>query len=233
MKIARDAKHRYTVEGVEGHPPSVTGIVGIIDKSGPLIHWACGTTCDYIQNRLTEGDMSVNEVLALARKEATRQFKEAGDIGTATHELVDTWAKDPFAELTHDTPQVVTAYKAFLTWAESVSLNPLQSEVMVYNEKHHYAGCFDMIADIKCKGWRKPKRYLIDVKTGNAFYADTMGPQLAAYAECSDDKLQGIGIIRLDKKTGEPHWHDCTEDWKHHWNVFKTARELYRLVRGK
>jgi hypothetical protein len=234
-EIVRDEKHQYTVDGEKY--AGVTTVISIIDKSGPLIPWAVKQTCDYIHNRLTEGDMTINEVIALARKEATRQKEEAGAIGTTVHGMVEAWAKDPFAEpptaSQYANTAILRAYYTFLEWAESVSLHPVQSELMVANAKYRYAGTLDLVADIRCEGWRKPRRYLIDVKTSNGFYKDSMVPQLAAYANCLEVPPQGIGVIRIDKRDGKPYWHDCTDDWAWGWKTFKAARELYKLVRGK
>ena len=70
------------------------------------------------------------------------------------------------------------------------------------------------------------KKYVIDWKSSKAIYASDYGPQIAAYRSTFDD-VEGCGILRLDKLTGEPEWKDFSKRYESDLNIFNKMVELY------
>jgi hypothetical protein len=95
-------------------------------------------------------------------------------------------------------------------------------------------GTTDIVADIRPPGLPKHLRYLIDVKTSNDFHAPAMPMQLAAYAEAYEElegvPIEGIGIIRLDKLTGQSYWLDYTPQRKEAFKLFTTLLEAKKIM---
>lgn len=239
----------YDIPG-EGKMWSVTTILSILEKPA-LVQWAANCAADYIKDELDRAwdtgkfDTPYDEICLLAKRAHTQKKDEAADIGTVVHDRIEYWVEtctkpevsyyyNPATEIDEKVAQGV---KSFLSWAESVSLRPILSEVRVHSRRHLYAGRFDMLATMKQGKQRKPRTYLIDVKTSNGIY-DTMLYQLAAYAEAfaeTDGRYQidGIGIIRLDKETGRAEWKEYTRiEWIHGWEIFHRLVEVYRLIKG-
>lgn len=221
-------KRIYVIGGVEYD--SVTSVLSIIDKSGPLIPWAVKATCDYIENKTSDG-VFLQEAITLARKEATRQKEEAADIGSAVHQAIHEFVKTGKTPTFAD-ERATNAWEAFTKWALSVGFKPLVSEVICHNTKYRYAGTLDLMAELSSTGGKR-KTYLIDLKSSKGFYEDQFGPQVAAYEMCyTKGAFDGIAILRLDKVTGLPSFHDCTEKRKQYQGVFLAALDLYRKVRA-
>jgi len=241
IKLTDDGKNYMTPEGVV---PRATQILDLLAKPA-LVPWAVKVTCNYIGDKLLEVPppwewAQVMDVIVAARKESTRISEEAMDIGTEVHKLVEIWAKeritDPETKTTFridgEYPEVKNAMESFHKWATANHLEPIQSEQTGWNPTLRVAGTVDMIAKIKCKGWHKPRTYLVDLKSSKAHYDEHLY-QVACYASFMGlPKLDGIGVLRLDKLTGEPDWKDYTSEWKHGFKVYKTLRELYRLIKG-
>lgn len=244
----REEERFYIIPGGE-EVPSVTTILSVIDKSGPLVGWAVRETCDYIEKHALElwGALSVGEglqpsdlqvVLGMARKEATRIKKEAGDIGTMIHNAVQDWALDTIAGkpfFAHfEEERQAKAWEAFLKFAEEYALVPKKSEIKVINRLGKYGGTVDLVASICPPGETEPKTYVLDIKSSNFFLEIPYGPQVAAYDACfvSEDVIyDGIGVVRLDKTTGDAHFHDLTEKRTPYLDVFTQANFLWQALR--
>jgi hypothetical protein len=238
--IKRTDDHKYLTEDGREYP-SVTKIIGWVfngGKSDALVPWAVKQTCDYVHSRVDNcGSLHENDVklfLDDARKEATRKKEEAGDIGTRIHGYIQEWANDPggFELAPFEDEEVRSAFAAFIRWAEEVQLEPVETEVLVYDDKLKYAGTLDMIAFILVDGVKK--LYLLDFKTSNYFYDVPMGTQLAAYSKAygprsKDPNIAGIGVVRLDKESGKPTFRDYTEDEGRYLDTFLMFRKIYKM----
>lgn len=88
-----------------------------------------------------------------------------------------------------------TAFKSFMF---DIKPTIIMREQLVYNEVLKYAGTFDAFAEINGKS------YILDWKTSSSIQGDYM-MQLAGYAMCMPDdiKVDGLGIVHLDKFTGK------------------------------
>ena len=215
--------------------PRVTSITGQFDKSGPLTSWAANSACDYILDeinvRTTEdggewiepGDLW--PIIEAARKEFRRVSTKALDIGSAVHTAIEHYLKTG-QEPPNPSEQILSAFLAFLEWADEYQLNPLQTEMTLFG--NGYAGTCDVVAWIKLNG--EPRRYLIDFKTSKKPYRNKpyneWGWQLAAYRACLPD-VEGAGVLRLDKETGYPDWYDLSENYDDDLKVFLALKDVW------
>lgn len=180
LGLTRDTAHVYTWNDgtkVSGPLPSVTTVLRVVDKSGPLVGWAKRETAACAVRNL---DMLVRMREAGGDAAATAWLKgipdyqrdTAADMGSRVHQLAEQLAQGVEPEVTADEAPFADAYRAFL-----VAYRPrfLAVEEMVASLRHAYGGTLDAIAVIGGETW------LLDVKTGAGVYAET-GLQLAAYA---------------------------------------------------
>jgi hypothetical protein len=228
----KDPKTKKAPDGTK--VPSVTTVLGIIDKSGPLINWAVKVTCNYILERLPDGN--VESTIELARKEATRIKTDAGDLGHEIHKAVEEWAKrkidglDTF--MAFEEPRMEKAWDAFLKFAEDHELEPVLSETSVVNYEHGYGGTLDLVATMKPTPESTEKFvYLLDIKSSNYYLEVPYGPQVAAYEACLPTSTKRrLGVVRLDKETGEPHFHDLSEKKDLYLAIFHDSLRLWKSI---
>lgn len=179
LGLTRDAAHRYTFNDgktVYSPLPSVTTVVGIVDKSGPLTAWArrevsaCAVRNLDVLTRMRETGGDAAAVAWLKTIPDTRD--SASSMGTRVHRLVEQLAHGVEPEVTAEEAPFVDAYRGFLA-----SFRPrfLGVEEMVVSVKHRYAGTCDAWLEIDGETW------CVDVKTGRTIQ-DTVGLQLAGYA---------------------------------------------------
>lgn len=192
--------------------PSVTTVLNILNKPA-LMYWSVNCCCDYIlqkHNHLT----SLNDTINSARKAWRSVQREALEIGTEVHEKIHlylTLNKEPKIE----NSAVLSAFIAFLEWKEKHKLEIIECEKKVYHE--NYAGTADLICMLN------GKRTLIDFKSSKDIYNEYIY-QVAAYASAYNytcaNKIESIGILRLDKETGIPEYKDVVEYWDVYFSAF-------------
>lgn len=206
--------------------PSPTTIIGQLDKSGPLTHWAAGCTCEYVFQALKDSENISFQRLAGVLEEARKNFlnvsKTAMGIGASVHEAISYYLKtktEPRIE--HD--NILAGFVSFLEWKDKVKLEVLGTEQVVYDPAGRYAGTLDLICKIN------NKLYIIDFKTTKKPHKpyEEWSYQLAAYANCVD--VEGIGILRLDKDTGYPDWYDLSHERERAFRIFQCLLELWYL----
>lgn len=227
-------------------PISVTGITGMLDKPG-LVYWASKLTADYVMTHLVNPDTgllkpgsreSIDGIYTRAKKQHVVQLEEAGRIGTMCHGAVECFLKTgrKFNQ-TKDRPvPAVNAFKQFVKWWNSPEIKGGKvhaTEQRLYHPQYNYCGTVDIVAEI-----RGGLLYIIDVKTSNDFHSPEMPMQLAAYAAAYEViegvKVDGIGIIRLDKVTGMSYWKDytyCRDDAFDMFTKLCGVRELMKEVK--
>jgi hypothetical protein len=180
LGLTRKAGHLYTWNDagtVHGPLPSVTTILRVVDKSGPLVGWAKRETAAcavrnldmLVRMRETGGDAAATDWL---KRIPDYQRDTAADIGTRVHRLVEQVARGTEPEVTPEEAPFVAAYRAFIAEHRP---RFVAVEEMVASLRHGYAGTLDAIAVIDGETW------LLDVKTGTGLYAET-ALQLAAYS---------------------------------------------------
>lgn len=202
--------HRYKANG-EWVKNSVTKISGIVDKSTPLMWWACKCMRDELLEDYQAGRISDKTIVG-AVSAFQRIKKKATDIGTIVHDFCEAYALNRLEgtekpELPED-EKALAGVLAFLKWVKESRIEFLAVEQMVYSRKYNYVGKFDLLAKINGKNG---KLVLIDYKTSKAFYPVDMGMQTSgyqiAYEEESGKKIDQRLILRFDKETGEFETH--------------------------
>ena len=157
--------------------PSVTTVIKVLDKSGPLVGWAKRETAAcavrnldmLVRMREAGGDAAaVNWLKAIP----DYQRDSAADMGSRVHRLAEQLARGIEPEVSDAEAPFVASYRAFLA-----AYRPrfLAVEEMVVSLRHGYGGTLDALAVIGGERW------LLDVKTGAGVYPET-ALQLAAYA---------------------------------------------------
>lgn len=223
VKIKRiDAEERfYEVEGVK--MPSVTTILNVISKPA-LQFWYVKMALEYIrQNHGRINEITVGDILKEARKKPDELKEEAANIGSLVHWQLEKLVKSmietkqsfqvdvdhfDFSGLTsrYAKPvdeileKVVNSTKAFVKWAASVKFEPIESELMVYSRRWHYAGTLDCVAKIN------GKLAVIDFKSSKSYWPE-MDLQVSAYRQAYQEmtgrKPKEAWILRLGKEDGE------------------------------
>lgn len=192
--ITRDAAHRYTYEGITY--PGVTTILGVLDKSGPLMGWAARETATAAVKLAlapdTEGKSALEMMLATVGQDGTVkalssrsnwQRDEAAQLGTEVHALADLIVRgQSLPDTMTDTQRKRVEHYA--RWWEASGWTVRLSEAMVIrhdadNEQGGWGGTFDLLARD-----RDGRTILADVKTGKAVYKEAV-LQLAAYGMAS------------------------------------------------
>ncbi len=183
--------HQYWIG--DKRPASVTGILGIVDKSRPLVIWATELMRDYLleKKQITEADIYKASTLHEEKK------KEAADLGSKIHDWIEQHAKGKNPEMPEE-KEVQIGVTSFLQWKEENKVSIISSERVVYSKKHDYIGKMDL--ECRVNG----KLCLIDIKSSNGLY-NTYNLQTAAYVmadeEESNRKYKGRWLIRVAKET--------------------------------
>lgn len=200
--------------------PSVTQVLKVIDKSGPLTQWAANCAIDYMReklpafvgNAITHGAMdeiALDELLNEARYNFRKISQRAKDIGTLVHEWVEGYLRWK-SKLAREAPPIpgnaeaANGCRAAVEWLEKHSYNVRQPEMLLYSRKHQVAGTMDFPGEVD------GRMSVLDWKTSKYVY-DEYRLQTAAYSvmyeEMTGEHIRDRWIIRLDKETGivEPH----------------------------
>jgi len=211
--------HRYKLKGNKEWITSVTSITGIIDKSKPLVIWALGLADAHLREYLTDRpDMVDKAELQTIIAEAINKHNEVRDQAASNGDLVHAYAEsyaraklfgEAVPALGEDLPdQVIAGINGFLDWVNTYKPKFIATERLTYSKKYGYAGLIDVIVEIN------GRRELWDYKTSKANKYTVDGLyceqryQVAAYRgsyEEENGKLDGYGVLRFDKETGEFH----------------------------
>ncbi len=216
----------YTIDDTE--MPSVTTVLGILDKSEFLIPWAVRACTGFIRKNKGDRDRypTLDALLGAAESEWRTARDEAADIGSDIHNLIEKYIKNGMDAAGTMRPEVEHGFLAFLEWEKTMKVRWEESEMTIHHPELYYGGTLDAVAVIGTE------RYVIDFKSSNGFY-DTFGPQIAAYREAfnygvsNEVKATGCGILRLDKKTGIPEWKDYTKRQNRDFKSFSKLLDYY------
>lgn len=177
--IFRSDDHRYTFDGVTY--PGVTGILKVLDKSGPLMSWAAKMTAEAAVG-MADGTLATliatvgesGAVKALTSRSAWKN-EEARDLGTDVHAMADLFIRgEALPAMTAITEKRVNAYAE---WWQASGWTLRCSEGMLVNTVKGYGGTLDLL----CYD-RDGRTVLADIKTGKGVYHET-ALQLAAYGD--------------------------------------------------
>jgi hypothetical protein len=200
--------------------PSVTTVIGQLDKSEGLMKWAANQTALYILQQV--GDGSELEATCYEAPNEYRNLSQAAcDIGSEVHQRIEQylWGHEYGGE-TSEAGNM--AFASFLQWAEEYKPEPIKTEDRLITDR--YAGTCDFYGYITVKG--KKKKYVLDWKTSNYLGKD-YSYQIAAYRQCYPD-AEGCGILRIDKKQPSIwQWRDTSKTYEDDKEVFNTLVKLW------
>src|SRR3990167_1973640 len=201
----------YPINGKE--LPSVTTILKVIDKSGPLVAWAVKEERNAFKQAMSQV-LSKGTVFGVPPETILRQLEEAttgikasdkllakaGDIGTMVHALIENHSRKDLGlalvDLERDpTEEERGAYEVWKLWAKACEYKPISIETVVYDEALGFAGRFDSYALVH------GKKSIVDVKTSSRIFPE-MFLQVAAYrhgAEMRGMACEQVVLIRLPK----------------------------------
>lgn len=196
-----EKKHVYTVDGKK--TPSVTGITGLIDKSGPLMWWGIGQCIEWVQHNLPDFDLS-DEVAATqfwhdAHRAHLRSSKRAIDIGNLAHAWIEDYLAGKSPDLPKN-PELRSTIDSWLEWASDTGLVAYDLEFKVYSQEHGFAGTADY------DGMVGKDRAIVDWKTSKAIYPE-YELQLNAYRIAREEELDveydAVYCVALPKDGGK------------------------------
>jgi hypothetical protein len=185
--------------------PSVTTIIGQLDKSGPLMGWAVKMTLEYLQTHPDELRREPTETFKLAKQYYRVKQEEALDFGSSLHALIEDYLKNnPIDNWFEICPELKPAFLEFHKWQKEYEFELKETEHTVWSD-YKYAGTLDCVARLK------GKLYVVDFKSSKAIYDDYL-MQIAAYKNAYEERtgvmIEGLGILRLPKVK------DDTFEWK-------------------
>ena len=153
------------------------------------------------------------------------------DIGSEVHSLLELYILGKGFSLEDQSDEVIKAYEAFRLWEKTVNLQVSKPEQIVWSKKHRFAGTLDVV------GYLNGKLFVIDFKTSKGFYDEYL-LQIAAYKEAyqemTGEKVEGVGILRLDKFTGVPEWKEYNlAETNKAWAMFQCLCQYWHIKKEK
>lgn len=232
--LARDEAHNYYLDG-KGPIPSVTSILKIVDKSGPLIGWAKRTTAEAALRHVAElpkwvEDFGSDGAVSMLTKASNVIRDKAANAGSEIHGYAEAIAKGQEVEVPEDLAPFVASLRQ---WMIDFEPEYLAAEEMVYSS-HGYAGTLDCIVRIAGEVW------MIDYKTSKGVYEET-ALQLAAYAAAdfigrpgdptryAIPSVDQYGVVHIRPEGAELVPYDVTGAF----DAFLAAKRLFEWRAGK
>ncbi|MFA5636230.1 MAG: hypothetical protein WC977_10025 [Anaerovoracaceae bacterium] len=161
----------------EAQYPSVSMIVGLLDKSGALAGSAAKITAEYAYDEMDSWEgLPRDDAIKRIKSEYRRQWSAKAEIGSAAHHQIATWLATlddgpPTIELDESLPLLSAAMAFVGDRVEKVGA----SEVTIWNHTYQYAGTADALVRLNTG-----EIAIVDWKTGR-IYPETI-LQLTAYA---------------------------------------------------
>lgn len=199
--------HAYFVTDEENgivnkRPAGVTTIIGIKDKSAPLVIWSTELARDYLLEKYYNGEMS-EEIIKYSATIHREKLKTAGDIGSEIHDWCEKYIRNKLGQITEE-PKIPTKREvkigaiSFLNWVKEHNVKFISTEKIVYSRKYGYVGKMDIEAIVD------DEYSLVDLKSSNGLY-NSVKMQTASYAKADEEedkpKYKRRWAIRLSKET--------------------------------
>lgn len=216
----------YNIEGVEY--PSVTTILDTLAKGDGILNWAVNCAMDYIRVNEKAG-FDLDHLLRNAADNWRVMLDEAAGIGTEVHDIIQEYIATGRQNIENRREKVQQSFAAFLKWQYEHAITWIKSEMQVVSHTYGYAGTLDAICIYE------GRKYVIDFKTSSGFW-DSYRLQIAAYRHAAEEgghKTEGTGILRLDKKTGQPEFKDYSERYERDLKAFLKLTDLYYLLKDR
>lgn len=222
-----DDKHAYRIDGER--LPSVTTVLGCVDKSGALLPWAERITLEGLQTLLESDDGLVSQGSLKDTLEAhglryTQLRDNRATSGTSVHDALEVLAKDGTPPRLSAFPEEDRGFvQGLAKWWLKHRPETLMTEQLVASKQFRFAGKFDLLCKID------GRVHLCDLKTGKAIY-NVAHAQVQAYAmaleECGWDPPDVCSILRVDKDGGY-EFVESTATRKD----FLAIREMYEVLK--
>lgn len=168
-----ESTHRYWLD--KRPVSSVTTLIGKGLPKETLIRWAAKAAAEYAAQNIDDlAARGYDEMVNLVKAAPWQQRDEAAVRGTEVHAIAERVVHGDAV----DVPAHLVAHvQGFADFIDRFGVTPILTEKSVANRSYHYAGRFDLIAEMGGAVW------LLDIKTSKAVYPDT-ALQLAAYRGC-------------------------------------------------
>lgn len=201
IDVLYDEENRKNHQVNGEHVPSVTQILKVLDKSGPLMWWAWRGALQSIAARVDRGESLPKDwkVLEAELKEAketpNHRRNKAGARGTGIHDAAELWALEKKVPNPNDFPEEERGFvQALASWIADKEPEFLEIEVPVGSAEHGFIGKFDF------RGVVDGKTVIGDYKTSSGVYVEHF-LQLAAYelasVEMGNEPTEGQLVVRL------------------------------------
>lgn len=225
------AGRSYRIDGAEW--PSVTTVLGLLDKGDALLQWAANCALAYVREHAVAEDFE--SVLHLARTNWREARDEAADIGKEIHELIKVYIRHGRDAVGTYRPEVENGFLAFLEWENNNGIIWLEAEKQVFDPVHGFAGTLDA----KCRFTKGPfsgRIFVIDFKSSKGIY-DGYAEQVSAYRHAdslaTSIAADGCGILRLDKETGIPEFKDMSDIYEQKLSFFFKLVDCYYAQKNR
>lgn len=235
-----DSARFYTIDGKSY--PSVTTILSVIDKSGPLVGWAVKEERKWFELAMLKvltGPHASNpeEILKAVNdsikgtKAADRAKDKAAAIGTAAHAIIEWKTRQMLGEDAGPEPEIpaeaLIAFMSWEDWAKEVELKPIAIERVVVHTTYGYSGTLDLYAVVR------GKLTVLDYKTGKAIYPESFLQNIAYRAAAMSAGMpsdQGL-IVRLPKTLDDPAFETMIVPDTVMLESFLAAKKLWEFKR--
>ncbi len=205
--------HAYFVTDEENglknfRPKGCTTVLGIKDKSRPLVSWATELAEDTLLDMIANGEEITPEAITMACSLHEVRKQEAATIGDIAHDWCEQYIKfkigekDSLPDLPKEIP-VKRCVLGFLEWEEQHNVNFISSERIIYSRKHKRIGKMDIEAEVD------GELSLVDIKTSSGLY-NSVKMQTGFYAKADMEenpkkKYVSRWALRLAKESEEEY----------------------------
>jgi hypothetical protein len=188
--ITRSLDHQYSFEGQTY--PGVTGILKILDKSGPLMGWAARQTAEAFIANIDKldgllGSVGPEGVIKAMTSRSAWKNDEAKDMGSRIHELTE--LMDAGKDTGPMTPSEALRTEHYRTWRDASGWDLKVREAVLVNPEFGFGGTLDILARD-----RDGRSVLADIKTGKGVYKESI-LQLAAYGLATFIQPEGAATV--------------------------------------
>ena len=193
------SNHRYMLD--KRPVPSVTTLLGKGLPKDALPRWAAKVAAEYAAEHIDDlVERDYDEIINLVKAAPWAKRDEAAVRGTDVHALAERLVHGEEVEVP---PHLVGHVEGLADFLDRFGVEPVLTEKSCANRTYHYAGRFDLVADMRGVRW------LFDNKTSTGVYAET-ALQLAAYRGCEfyvedDDpdteypmpEIERVGVLHI------------------------------------
>lgn len=185
----KESSHRYKLDGQH-----VTGVTTILNGGIPkpmLVWWAGGVVAKWAMDPANDGtlarlrDGDYDEGVNYLQLLPNRERDEAGENGTAVHDMAERLIQDGTVEIPAEFAHLASHVEGYADFLDAWQITPVLVERILANRAHWYSGKFDLYATspllMSQADIDAGKVVQIDLKTSKGVYGET-ALQTAAYA---------------------------------------------------